>query len=448
MKLSDFKKLVLETIKESNEQALVPFQQLAQTTNTVEDFMKKLVGKRLKDLLNIVSISRLYVMNKHPIGSFPSDDDVEALISNLMDSVTAFINFRRLDLMNKQRDEYDKIVRSTPEYSEWNKKRSVAIKNYLNAQRSGDQSVIDKANKEKDDVMSADPTLADYRKTMDDMEKLVNDFHNSPLTLQDVLPSSDDSDKDKQRWQSVKKNFNKLKDTISMNETKLKQLIKQLIKEELDAYDLEGNYPAVTVQVFTGGGREGTTLLLYKGASKSGSERTADVVYKTSTPFNFILNTVNKPSSNRNDEDVKSILRNLTPEELETLSVEKKIVTTNIPNEILDLTGKNIPVDESEEHPAREHPDVELVKWLEKRLDKSLPSDEYQRDRLEKLLVKLKKDLKKESGDPFRDIVKQNAKIYRDNELDRREKEDYARWLATHKPDELKKKLKSLNKNK
>jgi hypothetical protein len=233
-----------------------------------------------------------------------------------------------------------------------------------------------------------------------------------------------------------------------MNETKLKQLIKQLIKEELDAFDLEGNYPAATVQVFTGGGREGTTLLLYKGASKSGSERTADVVYKTSTPFNFILNTVNKPSSNRNDEDVKSILRNLTPEELETLSVEKKIVTTNIPNEILDLTGKNIPVDESEEHLAREHPDVELVKWLEKRLDKSLPSDEYQRDRLEKLLVKLKKDLKKESGDPFRDIVKQNAKIYRDNELDRREKEDYARWLATHKPDELKKKLKSLNKNK
>jgi hypothetical protein len=167
----------------------------------------------------------------------------------------------------------------------------------------------------------------------------------------------------------------------------------------LDAYDLEGNYPAVTVQVFTGGGREGTTLLLYKGASKSGSERTADVVYKTSTPFNYILNTVNKPSSNREEEDVKSILRNLTPEELETLSFEKKIVTTNIPNEILDLTGKNIPI-------------------------------------------------KKESGDPFRDIVKQNAKIYRDNELDRREKEDYARWLATHKPDELKKKLKSLNKNK
>jgi len=247
--------------------------------------------------------------------------------------------------------------------------------------------------------MSGDPTLGDYRKMMGDMEKLVSDFHNSPLTLQDVLPSRDDSDKDKQRWQTVEKNFNRLKDKISMNESKLKQLIKQLIKEELDAYDLEGNYPAATVQLFTGGGREGTTLLLYKGAAKSGSERTADVVYKTSTPFNYILNTLNKPSSNVDEEDVKSILRNLTPEELQQLNSEKKIVTTNIPNEILDLTGKNIPI-------------------------------------------------KKESGDPFRDIVKQNAKIYRDNELDRREKEDYARWLATHKPDELRKKLKALKKNK
>lgn len=399
MKLRDFKKLILETIKESNEQALVPFQQIAQSTNSVEDFMKKLVGKKLKNLLNATSFSRLHVMNKYPIGGSVDDQDLQVLLSNLMDSVTSFINFRKLDVINRQRDAWDKEHYSKPEYKDWQQKRSLTFKSYLNAKKTGDQSAIEKATKEKDDVMSADPTLGDYRKMMDDMEKLVSDFHNSPLTLQDVLPSPDDSDKDKQRWQSVEKNFNKLKDRISMNETKLKQLIKQLIKEELDAYDLEGNYPAATVQVFTGGGREGTTLLLYKGASKSGSERTADVVYKTSTPFNYILNTVNKPSSNRDDEDVKSILRNLTPEELETLSVEKKIVTTNIPNEILDLTGKNIPI-------------------------------------------------KKESGDPFRDIVKQNAKIYRDNELDRREKEDYARWLAVNKPDELKKKLKALKKNK
>jgi hypothetical protein len=100
--------------------------------------------------------------------------------------------------------------------------------------------------------------------------------------------------------------------------------------------------------------------------------------------------------------------------------------------------------------PTREHPDVELVKWLEKRLDKSLPSDEYQRDRLEKLLAKLKtdlkKDLKNESGDPFRDIVKKYASLYRDSELSRREKEDYFKWLQTNQPEKFKKVVGKLKK--
>lgn len=354
MNLSDFKKLILETVKESSEQALIPFQQLAQTTGTIEDFMKRLVGMKLKDLLNATSFSRLHVMNKYPIGGTVDDQDLQVLLSNLMDSVTSFINFRKLDVMNKQRDAWDKEQYSKPEYKDWQQKRSLAFKSYLNAKKTGDQSAIEKATKEKDDVMSADPTMGDYRKMMDDMEKLVNEFHNSPLTLQDVLPSSEDSDKDKQRWQTVEKNFNKLKDKISMNESKLKKLIKQLIREELDAYDLEGNYPAATVQIFTGGGREGTKLLLYKGAAKSGSERTADVVYKTNTPFNYILNTLNKTSSNVDEEDIKSVLRNLTPEELEQLNSEKKIVTTNIPNEILDLTGKNIPVKKEKDDTFRD----------------------------------------------------------------------------------------------
>ena len=212
------KEIVNEVIKESAEQSLIPFQQVAQSTNSVEDFMKKLVGKKLKNLLDATSFARLYVMNKYGIGSSFDNQDIQVLVSNLIESATAFINFRRLDPMGKQRDEHDKIIRSTPEYNEWNKKRSIALKNYFNAQKTGDQFAIDKARKEKDDVMAADPTLVDYRKTMADMEKLVKDFHNSPLTLQDVLPGPDDSDKDKQRWQTVEKNFNKLKDRISMNE--------------------------------------------------------------------------------------------------------------------------------------------------------------------------------------------------------------------------------------
>lgn len=42
------------------------------------------------------------------------------------------------------------------------------------------------------------------------------------------------------------------------------------------------------------------------------------------------------------------------------------------------------------------------------------------------------KKLLKESGDPFRDIVKQYAKMYRDSELARIDKEQYYAWLQSH----------------
>jgi len=62
--------------------------------------------------------------------------------------------------------------------------------------------------------------------------------------------------------------------------------------------------------------------------------------------------------------------------------------------------------------------------------------DDYQRPALLKLLTKLKGELKKESGDPFRDIVKKNASLYRDSEMSRMDKEKYNQWLSTNRPKE------------
>lgn len=53
-------------------------------------------------------------------------------------------------------------------------------------------------------------------------------------------------------------------------------------------------------------------------------------------------------------------------------------------------------------------------------------------------IAKLKKQ-KNESSDPFRDIVKKYAGLYRDSELSRREKEDYFKWLQTNQPEKFKK---------
>lgn len=128
--------------------------------------------------------------------------------------------------------------------------------------------------------------------------------------------------------------------------------------------DSEGNYPTATVQVYTGGGREGTRLMLYKGNARTRDNVTSDVSYKTPTQFKSIVGYVKdlkakeaagqKISLDRymtTDRDVISVLLNLDDSELNTLANEKVVVTTNIPNEILDLTGKHIkdePTDDDE----------------------------------------------------------------------------------------------------
>lgn len=400
-------------LKESLELILQKATDLVDRASTVENFVSGLVGKKLKDLLNAASFARLYVLNKYGVGGFPDEDDAQAQISELMDNLTAFINFRKLDSLAQQRKSWEDEKYSTPEYNNWLKQRSLAFKAYVAARNSGSKDT-DELRKQYQSVASSDPTLGDYRSMMKDREELVTKFHETPLKLADVLPSLDDTEEDKKRWRAVEKSFDKLK-KHTMNESKFKKLIKSVIKE---MYSDESNYPTATVQISTLGG---TNVLLYKGNAKERDEAVSDLNYKTPTKFNTILRyvrdikskeAVGEPVSLKNfmstDRDVISTLLNLDDSELNELETEKIVVTNNLPNEFVELTGKNIPTDE--------------------------PVDEN------------KRKVKKESGDPFRDIVKKNAAIYRDHELDRREKEDYARWLAVHKPDELNKKLKALKK--
>lgn len=95
---------------------------------------------------------------------------------------------------------------------------------------------------------------------------------------------------------------------------------------------------------------------------------------------------------------------------------------------------------------------VEDIKDLEKLLknpDPSRAKDYGSIDKYKKMLTakiaRLKKQ-KNESGDPFRDIVKKYAGLYRDSELSRQEKEDYFKWLQTHQPEKFKKLTNKLKK--
>lgn len=93
--------------------------------------------------------------------------------------------------------------------------------------------------------------------------------------------------------------------------------------------------------------------------------------------------------------------------------------------------------------------DIADLENLLKNPDPSRVKDYGSLDNYKKMLMgkidRLKKQ-KNESGDPFRDIVKKYASLYRDSELSRREKEDYFKWLQAHQPEKLKKLMGKLKK--
>ena len=93
--------------------------------------------------------------------------------------------------------------------------------------------------------------------------------------------------------------------------------------------------------------------------------------------------------------------------------------------------------------------DIADLKKLLKNPDPSRVKDYGSLENYKKMLMgkidRLKKQ-KNESGDPFRDIVKKYASLYRDSELSRREKEDYFKWLQAHQPEKLKKLIDKIKK--
>ncbi len=93
--------------------------------------------------------------------------------------------------------------------------------------------------------------------------------------------------------------------------------------------------------------------------------------------------------------------------------------------------------------------DIADLEKLLKNPDPSRVKDYGSLENYKKMLMgkidRLKKQ-KNESGDPFRDIVKKYASLYRDSELSRIEKEDYFKWLQSHQPDKFKKLVGKLKK--
>ena len=132
-----------------------------------------------------------------------------------------------------------------------------------------------------------------------------------------------------------------------------------------------------------------------------------------------------------NKSDLKKLIKELT---LEVLAEDFK----GEPDHEAEVESDKLTATLSEDDKVADIADLEkLLKSPDPRRVKDYGSIENYKKMLMGKIDRLKKQ-KNESGDPFRDIVKKYASLYRDSELSRIEKLDYFRWLQSHQPAKFK----------
>jgi len=157
---------------------------------TLEDFLKTLEGKTIKEILDSVSFMSLYNMNKHGIGGARGSD------KDVMDFANALQNFVNRDVMkHKPRErEYDtEEFKTENDYEGYSKARTqkarVSIarnKVKRDALRDGEDRT-DELNKLEDEIdklqdfIDNHQYLRGFRMIDAEYDKAVKDYHNAPL---------------------------------------------------------------------------------------------------------------------------------------------------------------------------------------------------------------------------------------------------------------------------
>ena len=155
---------------------------------TLEDFLRSLEGKTIKDILDDNSYMSLYMGNKHGIGGQAEGSDRDA-----MDFANKLVRFVNRDVMThrpREREYETEEFKKEHDYEGYNKARSQKARlglDRIKARRAGDDEYfmeLQNQIEELDDFTSNHP----YQRGMSMIEKeydtAVQDYHNSPLTAE------------------------------------------------------------------------------------------------------------------------------------------------------------------------------------------------------------------------------------------------------------------------
>ena len=175
---------------EDKTNALVP------SGGTLEEFLRSLEGKTIKQILDDSSYMNLYMGNKYGIGGQREGSDRDA--TDFVNKLTRFVN-RDIGKKRPAEREYEKEeFQKENDYQGYSKARSQKARlglDRMKARRAGDdefhqelQGKIDKL----DEFLSDHPYIRGLRMIEKEYDKAVEEYHNTPLTAEFLLDDSSD----------------------------------------------------------------------------------------------------------------------------------------------------------------------------------------------------------------------------------------------------------------
>ncbi len=170
--------------------ALVP------SGGTLEDFLRSLEGKTIKQILDDSSYMSLYMSNKHGIGGAREGSDKDA--TDFANKLVRFVNRDIFKHRPKEREYETDQFKEEHDYESYREARSKKARLSMDrnkARREGREDKMNKLNDEIDkleDFMSNHPYQSGVRMIEKEYDQAVHDYHNTPLTAEYLLDSSSD----------------------------------------------------------------------------------------------------------------------------------------------------------------------------------------------------------------------------------------------------------------
>ena len=158
---------------------------LVPSSGTLEDFLRSLEGKTIKQILDDSSYMSLYMSNKHGIGGQREGSDKDAM--DFVNKLVRFVNRDVLKHRPKEREYETEQFMKENDYDSYREARFKKTKLSMErnkARREDREGDIKKLTDEIDkleDFMSSHPYPRGMRMIEKEYDKAVEDYHNTPL---------------------------------------------------------------------------------------------------------------------------------------------------------------------------------------------------------------------------------------------------------------------------